>query len=400
MQVPLKTILFPQHMWFVYPSARLLFHKVHPVFVFDGATPALKRNTHVARRRRRELQSAALRRAAEKLLMNQIKRHTLLNLQQSQQESEAPDQNQQPPPSKRRKVRHPPAAQEAAAMLGSTAGPPVPAATAPRVMASGRASSAPAATASATQEGSIAPTAAAEAEAIAEAGPGPSSSIADAMLTDEELIELQAALQQSMVTADPSGKGKMPAVAPILAPLATDKHPRPAAAVDTGRGWRDQAAGPNGLNIDAMLAAQLEADDWTDDFQAPANRAAGSGPSGKPSATSTAEPHASTGGVLNGRLAGRKLGSQGSIGGGEQGMGSDQDWEPNESNDAGSVEDEDDDDDDGGGGGLRPFMLPEDGTTLDAEVLSTLPQSVQLEILEKLRDSQQAGKDKPLQAAS
>ena len=30
---------------------RLLFHRVRPVFVFDGATPALKKRTTIARRR-------------------------------------------------------------------------------------------------------------------------------------------------------------------------------------------------------------------------------------------------------------------------------------------------------------------------------------------------------------
>lgn len=37
------------------------------------------------------------------------------------------------------------------------------------------------------------------------------------------------------------------------------------------------------------------------------------------------------------------------------------------------------------------LALPEDLSSLDAEVLSTLPQSVQLEILDKMRDSQAAG---------
>lgn len=56
---------------------RLLFHRIKPVFVFDGATPALKRQTVIARRRQREKQNARLRRTAEKLLLNQLKQHAL-----------------------------------------------------------------------------------------------------------------------------------------------------------------------------------------------------------------------------------------------------------------------------------------------------------------------------------
>eukprot|EP00955_Chlamydomonas_euryale_P053707 355589-Chlamydomonas_euryale.AAC.2 len=54
----------------------------------------------------------------------------------------------------------------------------------------------------------------------------------------------------------------------------------------------------------------------------------------------------------------------------------------------------DEDSDDGGGVDLGALaMLPSDLTTLDAEVLSTLPQSLQLEILEKMRDAQFAGRE-------
>lgn len=55
-------------------SGRLLFHRVRPVFVFDGATPALKRHTAIARRRRREVQQGVVRRTAEKLLVAQLKK--------------------------------------------------------------------------------------------------------------------------------------------------------------------------------------------------------------------------------------------------------------------------------------------------------------------------------------
>lgn len=37
---------------------RLLFNKIRPVFVFDGATPVLKKLTVAARRQRRETQGA------------------------------------------------------------------------------------------------------------------------------------------------------------------------------------------------------------------------------------------------------------------------------------------------------------------------------------------------------
>ena len=51
----------------------------------------------------------------------------------------------------------------------------------------------------------------------------------------------------------------------------------------------------------------------------------------------------------------------------------------------------DDDDEDGEDGMVPEMLLPSDLSTLDAEVLSTLPQSLQLEILEKMRDAQVQG---------
>lgn len=39
---------------------RLMFNRIRPVFVFDGATPTLKRMTVAARRRRREEQAASV----------------------------------------------------------------------------------------------------------------------------------------------------------------------------------------------------------------------------------------------------------------------------------------------------------------------------------------------------
>lgn len=51
---------------------KLLFLRTKPVFVFDGATPALKRRTVIARRRQRENAQAKVRKTAEKLLINHV----------------------------------------------------------------------------------------------------------------------------------------------------------------------------------------------------------------------------------------------------------------------------------------------------------------------------------------
>lgn len=52
---------------------KLLYLGVRPVFVFDGHTPALKRQTLSLRAAARDRQAARLRRIAEKLLMNELK---------------------------------------------------------------------------------------------------------------------------------------------------------------------------------------------------------------------------------------------------------------------------------------------------------------------------------------
>ena len=52
---------------------RLLCNRIRPVFVFDGATPALKRQTVALRRRRRMQADVKLKRVAEKLLLNQLR---------------------------------------------------------------------------------------------------------------------------------------------------------------------------------------------------------------------------------------------------------------------------------------------------------------------------------------
>ncbi|CAK7328204.1 unnamed protein product [Dovyalis caffra] len=59
---------------------KLLYLRTKPVFVFDGATPALKRRTVIARRRLRENAQAKIRKTAEKLLLNQLKSMRLKEL--------------------------------------------------------------------------------------------------------------------------------------------------------------------------------------------------------------------------------------------------------------------------------------------------------------------------------
>ena len=46
---------------------------MRPVFVFDGATPAIKRRTVIARRQLQEQAGAKLRKTAEKLLLSRLK---------------------------------------------------------------------------------------------------------------------------------------------------------------------------------------------------------------------------------------------------------------------------------------------------------------------------------------
>ena len=61
---------------------RLLFHRVRPVFVFDGGTPQIKYRTLRARRQVRGKAEFNAHRAAQKLLLNQLKRNRL-KLQQN-----------------------------------------------------------------------------------------------------------------------------------------------------------------------------------------------------------------------------------------------------------------------------------------------------------------------------
>ena len=73
---------------------RLLFQHVRPVFVFDGATPALKRRTLNERKRARGLAEFNVNKTAQKLVLNELKRqrlaHTALGDQHSGYSSSAP----------------------------------------------------------------------------------------------------------------------------------------------------------------------------------------------------------------------------------------------------------------------------------------------------------------------
>jgi hypothetical protein len=57
---------------------KLLCIRVRPVFVFDGATPALKRQTVLARRAQRKHADTRLKVVAEKLLIQRMREHAAL----------------------------------------------------------------------------------------------------------------------------------------------------------------------------------------------------------------------------------------------------------------------------------------------------------------------------------
>ena len=59
---------------------RLLCNRVRPVFVFDGATPALKRHTVAERRKRRHQADSRLKSVAEKLLLNRMRQYAALQV--------------------------------------------------------------------------------------------------------------------------------------------------------------------------------------------------------------------------------------------------------------------------------------------------------------------------------
>ncbi len=64
---------------------RLLCNRIRPVFVFDGDTPVLKRQTVAARRRQRAQADVKLKRVAEKLLLNNVRAHMQVRPQAASQ---------------------------------------------------------------------------------------------------------------------------------------------------------------------------------------------------------------------------------------------------------------------------------------------------------------------------
>lgn len=57
-------------------QVKLLFHRIRPVFVFDGGAPALKARTLAARRKlRSEGTDSSVRKTAQRILASQLKKH-------------------------------------------------------------------------------------------------------------------------------------------------------------------------------------------------------------------------------------------------------------------------------------------------------------------------------------
>ncbi len=474
---------------------RLLFHKVRPVFVFDGATPQLKRQTNAARRARREEHSVTLRRTAEKMLMNQIKRHAVeLALAQKRRGGGGGGGAQQQPKGKQRKTKSGGAvAAEAAAAWGGSDDerdafivepPPAPqpdaspsAAAAPakrrRLLADtlGRSSAAAASGAGGSGAGGSRRASGAEEEA------GPSGRGADGVPPGrlDEAEQLALALELSL---DPKGKRPMPkAVAAALASQATaaaagpsgsgrrrggrggsssddegeEGDPRTAGDAELAAALAEElnggveAAGrraaPPDAQGDAALAASLAAEEvavalgrefppgWVGEEEEDdddeeiggaarsrrAHRAVGSSAAGVAEALAAAARRAGDGGGrrahrllrLDGSAAARTTpgGRAGAVGRGADG--GDEDFE-GDFEDEGKEDEEEEYEDEGVGvvarrgggaddGGLIADLLlsrlPDDPTSLDPEVLSTLPQSVQLEVFERIRDAQNAGEE-------
>ena len=57
---------------------KLLYNRVRPLFVFDGATPDLKRKTMEARVRRRKISETSKHTGAQKLLLAQLKKQGIM----------------------------------------------------------------------------------------------------------------------------------------------------------------------------------------------------------------------------------------------------------------------------------------------------------------------------------
>ncbi|KAI9343999.1 XPG N-terminal domain-containing protein [Obelidium mucronatum] len=66
---------------------KLMFYGIRPVFVFDGATPPLKRVTVRRRRERKADASSSVQQTAEKLLQQQLRLHAIRNLDQNAENS-------------------------------------------------------------------------------------------------------------------------------------------------------------------------------------------------------------------------------------------------------------------------------------------------------------------------
>lgn len=62
---------------------KMLYFGVRPVFVFDGATPILKKNTTARRQRAKESSAKKVQQLAEKILLNQLKLDSLKELKKS-----------------------------------------------------------------------------------------------------------------------------------------------------------------------------------------------------------------------------------------------------------------------------------------------------------------------------
>lgn len=70
--------MFTTHVppWLHPLQVKLLFHRIRPVFVFDGGAPALKNRTLAARRKlRTEGSDASVRKTAQRILASQLKKH-------------------------------------------------------------------------------------------------------------------------------------------------------------------------------------------------------------------------------------------------------------------------------------------------------------------------------------